>query len=156
LSEVAHAFGAPLEPRSVSFWQRQNNRLQEEPQFDLAEVQGQQEARWALEIAAAGAHHILLQGPPGAGKTMLAQRLPTILADMEPQTALKNAAIRTLLDSVDTNTQLLARPTFQAPHLSATATALIGCGSGIIRPGAVYRAHGGVLFLDEAAEFNRD
>ena len=152
LSEVAHAFGAPLEPRSVSFWQRQNNRLQEEPQLDLAEVQGQQEARWALEIAAAGAHHILLQGPPGAGKTMLAQRLPTILADMEPQTALENAAIRTLLDSEDTNTQLPTRPPFQAPHHSATATALIGGGSGIIRPGAVSRAHGGVLFLDEARE----
>src|SRR5699024_10840632 len=79
VSEVAHAFGAALKPRRISVIPRQNERVQEEPRLDLAEVQGQQEARWALEIAAAGGHHLLLQGPPGAGKTMLAQRLPTIL-----------------------------------------------------------------------------
>ena len=156
LSEVAHAFGAPVQPRKASFTAAPRKPSREEPQPDLAEVQGQHEARWALEIAAVGGHHLLLQGPPGAGKTMLAQRLPSILTDMDSQTALENAAIQTLVEGEDHITRLPTRPPFQAPHHSATATALIGGGSGLIRPGAVSRAHGGVLFLDEAAEFNKD
>src|SRR5690625_4777431 len=116
---------------------------------------GQVEARWALEIAAAGGHHMLLEGPPGAGKTMLAERLPTIMAEMDPTTALENAALRSLLAGSDSVTSPKSRPPFEAPHHSTTMTALLGGGSGLIRPGAVSIAHGGVLFLDEAAEFNR-
>jgi|SRR5690625_573692 len=157
LTEVAHVFGAEIEPKpnprgaNVS---KPSTVSQDQP-LDLADIQGQHEARWALEITAAGGHHLLLQGPPGAGKTMLAQRLPSIMPAMDPATALQSVAVQTLLEGQDSVLKLPTRPPFQAPHHSVTATALIGGGSGTIRPGAVSKAHGGVLFLDEAAEFNR-
>lgn len=120
---------------------------------DMSEVRGQGEARWALEVAAAGGHHVLMLGPPGAGKTMLASRLPTILPDLSPADAVAATAVHSLAGTFDPEQGLLSRPPFEAPHHSASAAAIVGGGSRMARPGAISRAHGGVLFLDEAPEF---
>lgn len=121
---------------------------------DLAEVHGQIEARRALEVAAAGSHNLLMLGPPGTGKTMLATRLPGLLPDLEHDAALQTTAIHSLCGTLQTETSpLLVRPPLEAPHHTASLTALVGGGNGLARPGACSRAHNGVLFLDEAAEF---
>ncbi|MFC8042246.1 YifB family Mg chelatase-like AAA ATPase [Nocardia sp. NPDC057353] len=119
---------------------------------DLGEVTGQQEARYALEVAAAGGHHLLLTGPPGIGKTMLAQRLPSLLPPLTDAEALEVTAIHSLAGALAGDRPLLTTPPFVAPHHSTSVTAMIGGGSGMARPGAVSRAHRGVLFLDECAE----
>ncbi|HSP59818.1 MAG TPA: YifB family Mg chelatase-like AAA ATPase [Ornithinimicrobium sp.] len=123
---------------------------------DLADVAGQGHARAALEVAAAGGHHLLMVGPPGAGKTLLAERLPGILPPLLPQDALDVSAIHSVLGILPAGGGLLARPPFVAPHHNASMAAVVGGGSGTVRPGAVSRAHRGVLFLDEAPEFRRD
>jgi magnesium chelatase family protein len=120
--------------------------------FDLADVRGQALARRALEIAAAGGHNLLLIGPPGSGKTMLARRLPGILPPLEPDEALETAAIHSAA-GLPARQAVCARP-FRSPHHTATATALVGGGQRP-RPGEVTLAHNGVLFLDELAEFGR-
>ncbi|MDK1328085.1 YifB family Mg chelatase-like AAA ATPase [Arthrobacter sp. zg-Y1143] len=122
---------------------------------DLADVAGQQEARFAVEVAAAGAHHLLMTGPPGAGKTMLAERLPGILPDLPDDQAMEVTAIHSLAWQGRPCRQLLRRPPFESPHHTASPAAVIGGGSGIPRPGAASRAHRGVLFLDEAPEYER-
>ncbi len=124
------------------------------PQPDLSEVIGQAQGRYALEVAAAGGHHLLFTGPPGAGKTMLAQRLAGLLPDLGEAEALETTAVHSLAAGNTRITSLMRRPPFESPHHSASMVALIGGGSGIPRPGAASRAHQGVLFLDEAPEFS--
>ena len=123
---------------------------------DLAEVVGQPTARRAAEICAAGGHHLLLVGPPGAGKTMLAERLPTVLPVLEPAAALEVTAIHSVAGTLPDGRPLLTEPPFCAPHHTATKAAIVGGGNGTIRPGAASLAHHGCLFLDEAPEFARD
>jgi magnesium chelatase family protein len=123
---------------------------------DLAEVLGQSEARKAVEICAAGGHNLSLLGPPGAGKTMLAERLPTILPGLEPAAALEVTSIHSVAGTLQPGAGLLTEPPFCAPHHTASKAAIVGGGSGIVRPGAASLAHRGVLFLDEAPEFSRD
>jgi magnesium chelatase family protein len=125
------------------------------PGPDLGDVVGQGTGRRAVEVAAAGGHHLFLAGPPGAGKTMLAERLPGLLPSLDEQGALEVTAVHSIAGSLPPGAPLLTRPPFEAPHHSATMAALIGGGSGQIRPGALCRAHHGVLFMDEAPEFPR-
>lgn len=119
---------------------------------DLADVVGQIQARYAVEVAAAGAHHLTLTGPPGVGKTMLAQRLPGLLPDLSSSESLEVTAIHSVAGLLASDTPLIIRPPFVAPHHTSSVAALVGGGTGIARPGAVSRAHRGVLFLDEYAE----
>ncbi len=122
----------------------------EEP--DLADVHGQSVARKALEVAAAGGHHILMVGPPGGGKTMLAERLPGLLPDLTDQAALDVSRVHSAAGALDDASALLRRPPLRAPHHTASLVALVGGGSSLLRPGEISLASGGVLFLDELGE----
>ncbi|MDT0396060.1 MULTISPECIES: YifB family Mg chelatase-like AAA ATPase [Streptomyces] len=121
---------------------------------DLADVVGQRSARTAVEVAAAGGHHLFLEGPPGAGKTMLAERLPSILPPLDRQASLEVTAVHSVAGLLPLGRPLIDTAPYCAPHHSATMQALVGGGPGTARPGAVSLAHRGVLFLDETPEFS--
>lgn len=120
---------------------------------DLADIIGQQQAKRALEIAAAGNHHLLMTGPPGAGKTLLVRALPGLLPPLTEQEQLEVASIRSICGTLG-RYGISSIPPFEAPHHTTSASALVGGGSSVAAPGAITRAHHGVLFLDEAPEFS--
>jgi magnesium chelatase family protein len=153
LREVLIVHGAALDPVPVEPLAVASAADPAPESGDLADVVGHPEAVEALQVAAAGGHHMLMLGPPGAGKTLLASRLPGLLPDLEPDAAVEVSSIRSLA-GLPLGNSLVTRPPLEAPHHSATMASLIGGGSGLVRPGAISRAAHGVLFLDEAPEFS--
>jgi magnesium chelatase family protein len=154
LRDAAIWHGAELEPEPVEpiYLSTVHSEISSEG-TDLVDVIGNEDAVEAMIAAAAGGHHVFLLGPPGAGKTMLAARLPGLLPDLSPEAAIEVSSIRSLA-GLPVSGSLTTRPPFENPHHTASAVALIGGGSGVIRPGAAARSSHGVLFLDEAPEFN--
>lgn len=153
LRDAAIWHGGEFEPEPVDAILRPAAPTREHVEGDLADVIGNADAVEAMTVAAAGGHHVFLLGPPGAGKTMLASRLPGLLPDLSPAAALDVSSVRSLA-GIPVSGSLLQRPPFESPHHTATAAAMVGGGSGAIRPGAAARASDGVLFLDEAPEFS--
>ena len=125
-------------------------------EVDLADLVGMEDARFAVEVAAAGGHHLLLSGPKGSGKTSVAERIPGLLPDLSREESLELTALQSLAGILDPGEGMLTRPPFSAPHHDASLASLVGGGSGQVRPGLISRSHAGVLFLDEFPLFRAD
>jgi len=151
--EVPEAPPVPADSGSRLLSWRGQHRVEE---GDMADLVGIPDALYAAEVAAAGGHHMLLTGPKGAGKTSLAERIPGILPDLDPEEALELTAIHSLAGALPPEGGLFRRPPYFAPHHNASATSLLGGGTGRVRPGEISRAHAGVLFLDEFPLFSID
>ncbi len=147
LVDVMHGRPIVLSPETI---EAAVDEVREPP--DFADVQGHSDGKWAMEVAAAGRHHVYLHGAPGVGKTMLASRLPSILPDLGHEDAIEVSALHSLAGQ-ELESGLVVRPPYSDPHHSSTMAALVGGGGREIRPGSISLAHRGVLFLDEAPEF---
>ena len=165
LVEGLHVVGAPSLSEVAAFlkgaWEPGPPPLAPEPasqgsEVDFSEIRGQAEARRALEIAAAGGHNVLMVGPPGAGKTMLARRLPTILPALGRDEALEVTRLHSVAGLLRPGQGMVGTRPFRSPHHTVSPAGLLGGGTGAIRPGEVSLAHHGVLFMDEVTEFRRD
>jgi magnesium chelatase family protein len=143
---------APMSSSRLLSW-RGEDRMEE---VDLADLAGMEETRYAVEVAAAGGHHLLLSGPKGSGKTSIAERIPGLLPDLTREEALELTAVHSLAGALEPGDGLMHRPPFAAPHHDASASSLVGGGSGTVRPGEISRAHCGVLLLDEFPLFRAD
>ena len=141
--------------RSLVHGVRDGSSAAVEPEPDLGAVRGQGQAKRALEIAAAGGHNVMMSGPPGAGKTMLARTFASLLPDLGRDAALEVAAIYSLRGTLGERPPTTLRPPFRSPHHSISRAGLIGGGTGLTQPGEISLAHRGVLFMDELCEFSR-